>query len=92
MSVSFVSALKQLITEPTHSTEILFSLIDLILLRNYSNILSSGVTDPFVPDQNRNHCPIIVLLKVYGHQPKHLKAVYGITKWPPISIAMNSSL
>ncbi|MEW8544385.1 MAG: reverse transcriptase family protein [Candidatus Thiodiazotropha sp.] len=55
--------LKQLINEPTHFTETSSSLIDLILVRNNANILSSGVTDPFIPNQTRYHCPIIVLLK-----------------------------
>ncbi|MCG7868140.1 MAG: endonuclease/exonuclease/phosphatase family protein [Candidatus Thiodiazotropha taylori] len=55
--------LKQLIKEPTHFTEHSSSIIDLILVRNNNNILTSAVTDPFIPDQTRYHCPIIVLLK-----------------------------
>lgn len=55
--------LKQLIQEATHYTEHSSSLIDLILVRNESNILTSGVVDPFIPDQIRYHCPTIVLLK-----------------------------
>ena len=55
--------LKQLIKEPTNSTEHSSSIIDLILVRNNNNILTSAVIDPFLPDQTRYHCPIIVLLK-----------------------------
>ena len=65
--------LKQLITEPTHFTENSSSLIDLILVRNNSNILSSGVIDPFIPDQTRYHCPIIVLLKFLRPSTKTFK-------------------
>ena len=55
--------LKQLIKEPTHFTEHSSSIIDLILVRNNNNVLTSAVIDPFIPDQTRYHCPIIVLLK-----------------------------
>ena len=55
--------LKQLIHEATHYTEHSVSLIDLILVGSESNILASGVADPFIPDQIRYHCPTIVLLK-----------------------------
>lgn len=55
--------LKQLISDSTHFTENSSSLIDLILVRNNNNVLVSGVVDPFIPDQTRYHCPIIVLLK-----------------------------
>ena len=52
--------LKQLINEPTHYTENSASLIDLILVRNRSNILTS---DCFLPNQTRYHCPVLTLLK-----------------------------
>ena len=55
--------LKQLIKEATHYTEYSASLIDLIMVRNESNILTSGVADPFISDQIRYHCPTVVLLK-----------------------------
>ena len=45
--------LKQLIQEDTHFTENSSSLLDLILVRNSSNILTSGVVDSFIPDQIR---------------------------------------
>ena len=55
--------LNQLIREPTHFTEHSASLIDLILVRNTTSIVTSGVADSFIPDQIRFHCPVLVLLK-----------------------------
>ena len=55
--------LKQVTHDPTHYTESSSSLIDLILCRNPTNVLCSGVIDPFIPNQIRYHCPILVLLK-----------------------------
>ena len=55
--------MKQLISDPTHFTENSSSLIDLILVRNSPNILTSGVADTFIPDLTRYHCPIVVLMK-----------------------------
>ena len=55
--------LSQLITESTHFTEHSASTIDLVLVRNTANILQSHVTDPFIPDQVRYHCLIVVYLK-----------------------------
>ena len=55
--------LTQLITEPTHYTETSTSTIDLILVRNITNVLCSGVADSFIPEQVRYHCQTIVILK-----------------------------
>ena len=55
--------LNQLIREPTHFTEHSASLIDLILVRNTTSIVTSGVADSSIPDQVRFHCPVLVLLK-----------------------------
>ena len=65
--------MKQLISDPTHFTEISSSLIDLILVRNSPNILTSGVADTFIPGLPRYHCPIIVLLKFLRPQNKAFK-------------------
>ena len=54
---------KQLITELTHFTENSSSTNDLILVRNTSNVLASGVSDSFLPEQIRYHCPAMALLK-----------------------------
>ena len=55
--------LTQLITDETHFTETSASLIDLIMVRNRNNILTSGVAEPLFPDLIRYHCPVFVLLK-----------------------------
>ena len=55
--------LTQLIPEDTHYTENSSSLIDLILARNKTHVLTSGVIDTFIPNQTRYHCPTIVILK-----------------------------
>ena len=55
--------LSQVIKDATHFTENSSSLIDLILLSNTANMLTSGIIDNFLSDQIRYHCPIIVLLK-----------------------------
>ena len=41
--------LRQLVQEPTHYTENSSSVIDLILIRNISNVLTTCVTDCFLP-------------------------------------------
>ncbi|MCG8048302.1 MAG: endonuclease/exonuclease/phosphatase family protein, partial [Candidatus Thiodiazotropha endolucinida] len=56
-------SLKQLLTEATHFTESSASLIDVILVNKTSNILSSEVCDPFIPNLVRYHCPVALLLK-----------------------------
>ena len=65
--------LTQIIREPTHFTERSSSLIDLFILRNPANVLYSGVIDPFIPDQIRYHCPILILLKFLRPKPKIIK-------------------
>ena len=45
--------LEQLIRDPTHYTERSSSLINLILCRNPTNNIYSGVIDPFIPNQIR---------------------------------------
>ena len=54
-------SLNQLIREATHFTELLSSLIGLILVRNTTSIVTSGVADSFIPEQIRFHCPVVVL-------------------------------
>ena len=64
---------KQLKQEDTHFTENSSSLLDLILVRNSSNILTSGVVDSFIPDQIRFYCPILVILKFLHPSTKPFK-------------------
>ena len=56
-------SMKQLITEPTNFTEHSSTLIDVILVRNTNNILTSGVLDTFIPNQIRYHWPTVVIMK-----------------------------
>ncbi|MEW8185640.1 MAG: reverse transcriptase family protein [Candidatus Thiodiazotropha endolucinida] len=65
--------LKQLIQEPTHFTESSESLIDLILVRNVNNVITSGVYDTFLESQVRYHCPVICILKFNKCLPKSYK-------------------
>ena len=65
-------SMKQLITEPTNFTEHSSTLIDLILVRNTSNILTSGVIT-FIPNQIRYHCPTVVIMKFIRPQNKTFK-------------------
>ena len=58
---------------PTHFTERSSSLIDLFILRNPANVLYSGVIDPFIPDQIRYHCPILIPLIFLRPKPKIIK-------------------
>ena len=65
--------LKQLITEATHFTEHSSSLIDIVLVLNTTNVLTSGVADCLIPDQVSYHCPIIVLSKFLRQSVKTFK-------------------
>ena len=53
---------EQLINTPTHFTEHSSSLIDLMFIKNSQHVLSSFVSDPFIPDLTR-HCPVVCVLK-----------------------------
>ena len=65
--------MKQQINEPTNFTEHSVKLLDLVLVRNEANILTSEVIDTFIPDLVRYHCPVIVLLKFLRSVNKHFK-------------------
>ena len=51
-------SLYQSISEPTHFTENLSSLINLLLVSNKDRIIFSGVGNPFIHQDLRYHCPI----------------------------------
>ena len=51
-------SLFQSISEPTHFTENSSSLIDLLLVSNKDRIIISGVSDPFLHQDIRYHCPV----------------------------------
>ena len=56
-------SLYQTITEPTHFTEHSSSLIDVVFTSDNSNILYSGVAEPFLHQDIRYHCPIYGICK-----------------------------
>ena len=56
-------AFHQLVDEPTHYTETSSSVIDLILVHNPNNIVTSGVGDPFLEQTVRYHCLVFGLIK-----------------------------
>ena len=53
----------QFITEFTHFTENSSSLLDLIFVRNKSNVFKAGVLDTFIENQVRYHVPTAVIFK-----------------------------
>ena len=60
----------QTIDQPTHFTETSSSLIDILLVTNKNNLLSSGVSDPFLDQPVRYHCPIFGIFKFSKHRCK----------------------
>ena len=54
-------------TEPTHSTESPSSLLDIILTGDKSNLIYSGVTDPFLSQETRYYCPVYGIFKFTKH-------------------------
>ena len=56
-------SLSQLINEPTHYTEHSSSLLDLVLSSTETNIIHSGVADPFLNQETRFHCPVFALYR-----------------------------
>ena len=71
--------LSQIINEPTHFTEHSNSLIDIILVKNNSSIISCGVGDPFLNQEKRYHCPVFALFKF--HKPKQSSYTRKIYKY-----------
>ena len=55
-------SLTQTIDNPTHFTEHSSSLIDIILTNNETNMVYSGVGDPFLNQEIRFHCPVFGIL------------------------------
>ena len=56
--------LHQLIKEPTHFTKYYSSLIDLILVSNLQSVEISGVGEPFLSQDIRNHCPVFSIFRL----------------------------
>ncbi|MCG7883757.1 MAG: reverse transcriptase family protein [Candidatus Thiodiazotropha endolucinida] len=53
--------LHQLIDEPTHFTETSSSILDLILINNVRLVEISGVSEPFLLQDIRYHCPVFAV-------------------------------
>ncbi len=72
-SVCQMFSFTQCITEQTHFTETSSSLIDIILSSKDSLILSSGVSDPFLQQNIRYHCPVYGILNLKTRKSKSFK-------------------
>ena len=69
--------LEQLINEPTNFTETSATIIDLFLTANISNVLLSGVGDPFLDQNLRYPCPIYCVLNFNKIQtPTYTQNIY----------------
>ena len=55
--------LSQIINEPTHFTETSASLIDLLFTTDQTSVIASGVSDPFLNQDIRYHCPVYAIFK-----------------------------
>ena len=53
--------LTRLINDSTHYTETSFSIIDLVLVSNSHSVELSGVSEPFLSQDVRYHCPVYVI-------------------------------
>ena len=70
-------SLYQTITEPTHFTEHSSSLIDVVFTSDNSNILYSGVAEPFLHQDIRYHCPYMVSVNFKRMSENLLPVVSG---------------
>ncbi|MCG8096842.1 MAG: hypothetical protein JAZ17_25000 [Candidatus Thiodiazotropha endolucinida] len=66
-------SLQQIINEPTHFTETSSTLIDLLFTNHTTNVLLSGVGEPFLDQNVRYHCPIYAFFKFDKHKPLSYK-------------------
>ena len=65
-------SLYQTVSEPTHFTENSSSLIDIILTNDKSNLIYSGVAEPFLNQNVRYHCPTYGVFTIYKRFKKIL--------------------
>ena len=63
----------QLVTDFTHFTENYSSLLDLIFVRNKSNVFKAGVLDTFIENQVWYHVPTAVIFKFLKNIQKPYK-------------------
>ena len=65
MDICQTFSLHQLIDEPTNFTETSSTIIDLILVNNVSFVEISGVSEPFLLQDIRYHCPVFAVFFIY---------------------------
>ena len=70
MDICQTFSLHQLIDEPSNFTETSSTIIDLILVNNVSFVEMSGVSEPFLLQDIRYHCPV---LAVFSFTKPHSK-------------------
>lgn len=63
----------QLINSPTHFTETTSSTIDIIFVKSADNVIKGFVSDPFIPNLTRFHCPVVCVLKCNKSKPSNYK-------------------
>ena len=59
--------LTKLINDPNHYMETSFSIIDLVLVSNSHSVELSGVSEPFLSQDVRYHCPVYVISLLRFH-------------------------
>ena len=69
-------SLYQTITDPTHFTENSSSLIDIILTSEKNNLIYNGVTDPFLSQETRYHCPVYGIFKFIKHKKSFSRRIW----------------
>ncbi len=75
--ISLQFGFHQLIKDPTHFTEHSSSLIDLIFVNKLDSVIYSGVSDPFLPNFVRYHCPIFAIFKFSKPKiPKYRRTIW----------------
>ena len=72
-------SLTQTIDNSTHFTEHSSSLIDIILTNNETNMVYSGVGDPFLNQEMRFHCPVFGILNFTKPKFNHIPVISGHT-------------
>ncbi len=72
-SICQLFSFTQCITDHTHFTENSSSLLDIVLTSNKNLIVASGVSEPFLQQNIRYHCPIYGLLNLKKSKYKSFK-------------------
>ena len=64
-NISQQYGLTQMVKDPTHFTEHSSSLIDLFLVKHPTRVAYCGVGEPFLDQNIRYHCPIVIILNYF---------------------------